>query len=517
MKKFVVLLGLLFLFMESPKAYMLSVEQNGEDYVYKYGTTKIYNRVSFLLRMDMNIDYSFDRQLINNLAAYGRSTDVYDQVVVQKLIYENVNKDYTVKVLDDFRNPIDTSKKEQEIFSTLEEYKKPHPLDGSTYEANFGDELKVKNVNSGAYFVQEYSYSNYGSEYVFSMSKKNGQQKLTFKNIIDRDKNYVLSDNYAYNEFSVYVNVHGRTINFDIEPNSSFIFSVYNKYRYLYDITVDSNNLTHYFKEEDLRLVDVSAGFYEKNDDIFITKDETISLRPNLRTVNVHINTYMTDYPKKNELIKTYNDFTIYDKNNNIVASCKEENCGIQLKIGEYFIKDNVSNLTHFKFFAEDTTDYIYRFIIGGIISDKEIVKTKHDDEEVGFSKDQSINWFDEVNDYKYLDIYFIDEVKRIYLSDYENYLAITDLGFFYKIPENEPIKDDDKTITKDEEQKSDITKDNQTKTNENAINSEENNENTTEGNTISIPNTGLEKEELVYKKEEYEKDFNNNSNNNPM
>ena len=116
MKKFVVLLGLLFLFMESPKAYMLSVEQNGEDYVYKYGTTKIYNRVSFLLRMDMNIDDSFDRQLINNLAAYGRSTDVYDQVVVQKLIYENANKDYTVKVLDDFKNPIDTSKKEQEIF-----------------------------------------------------------------------------------------------------------------------------------------------------------------------------------------------------------------------------------------------------------------------------------------------------------------------------------------------------------------------------------------------------------------
>ena len=212
-------------------------------------------------------------------------------------------------------------------------------------------------------------------------------------------------------------------------------------------------------------------------------------------------------YPKKNELIKTYNDFTIYDKNNNMVASCKEENCGIQLKIGEYFIKDNVSNLTHFKFFTEDTTDYIYRFIIGGIISDKEIVKIKHDDEEVGFSKDQSINWFDEVNDYKYLDIYFIDEVKRIYLNDYENYLAITDLGFFYKIPENEPIKDDDKTNTKDEEQKSDITKDNQTK----------NNENTTEDNTISIPNTGLEKEELVYKKEEYEKDFNNNSNNNPM
>ena len=102
--------------MESPKAYMLSVEQNGEDYVYKYGTTKIYNRVSFLLRMDMNIDDSFDRQLINNLAAYGRSTDVYDQVVVQKLIYENANKDYTVKVLDDFKNPIDTSKKEQEIF-----------------------------------------------------------------------------------------------------------------------------------------------------------------------------------------------------------------------------------------------------------------------------------------------------------------------------------------------------------------------------------------------------------------
>ena len=119
MKKFVVLLGLLFLFMESPKAYMLSVEQNGEDYVYKYGTTKIYNRVSFLLRMDMNIDDSFDRQLINNLAAYGRSTDVYDQVVVQKLIYENANKDYTVKVLDDFKHPIDTSKKEQEIINNI--------------------------------------------------------------------------------------------------------------------------------------------------------------------------------------------------------------------------------------------------------------------------------------------------------------------------------------------------------------------------------------------------------------
>ena len=95
--------------------------------------------------------------------------------------------------------------------------------------------------------------------------------------------------------------------------------------------------------------------------------------------------------------------------------------------------------------------------------------------------------------------------------------MAITDLGLFYKIPENEPIKDDDKTNTKDEEQKSDITKDNQTKNNENTTNSEENNENTTEDNTISIPNTGLEKEELVYKKEEYEKDFNNNSNNNPM
>ena len=95
--------------------------------------------------------------------------------------------------------------------------------------------------------------------------------------------------------------------------------------------------------------------------------------------------------------------------------------------------------------------------------------------------------------------------------------MTITDLGFFYKIPENEPIKDDDKTNTKDEEQKSDITKENQTKNNENTTNSEENNENTTEDNTISIPNTGLEKEELVYKKEEYEKDFNNNSNNNPM
>ena len=517
MKKFVVLLGLLFLFMESPKAYMLSVEQNGENYVYKYGTTKVYNRVSFLLRMDMNIDDSFDRQLINNLAAYGRSTDVYDQVVVQKLIYENVNKDYTVKVLDDFRNPIDTSKKEQEIYSTLEEYKKPHPLDGTNYEVNFGDELKVKNANSGAYHVEGYSYANYGAEYVFGMNKKNGLQTLTFKNRIDCDKNYVLSNNYAYNEFSIYVNVHGRTINFDIEPNTSFIFSVYNKYRYLYDITVDSNNLTHYFKEEDLRLVDVSAGFYEKLDDIIITKDETIRLRPNLRTVNVHIDTYLTNYLLDDELIKTYNDFTIYDKNNNIVASCKEESCDLQLKIGEYFIKDNVSNITHFKFFAEDTTDYIYRFIIDGIISDKEIIKIKYNDEEVGFSKEKSIYWFDEVNDYKYLDIYFIDEVKRIYLSDYENYWCALDLGFFYKIPENEPIKNDDKNNQNDKEQKNDTIKDNETKDNENTTNNEENNENTTEDNTINIPNTGLEKEELVYKKEEYEKDFNNNSNNNPM
>ena len=95
--------------------------------------------------------------------------------------------------------------------------------------------------------------------------------------------------------------------------------------------------------------------------------------------------------------------------------------------------------------------------------------------------------------------------------------ISVGDLGLFYKIPENEPIKDDDKTNTKDEEQKSDITKDNLTKNNENTTNSEENNEKTTEDNTISIPNTGLEKEELVYKKEEYEKDFNNNSNNNPM
>lgn len=73
------------------------------------------------------------------------------------------------------------------------------------------------------------------------------------------------------------------------------------------------------------------------------------------------------------------------------------------------------------------------------------------------------------------------------------------------------------KLTQKMKNKKSDITKDNQTKNNENITNSEENNENMTEDNTISIPNTGLEKEELVYKKEEYEKDFNNNSNNNPM
>lgn len=521
MKKFVVLLGLLFLFMESPKAYMLSVEQNGEDYVYKYGTTKIYNRESFLLRMDMNIDNSFDKQLINNLAAYGRSTDVYDQVVVQKLIYENVNKDYTVKVLDDYKNPIDTSKKEQEIYSALEEYKKPHPLDGSTYEANFGEKLKVKGVNSGAYYIQGYTYANYGAEYVFDMNKKNGQQKLTFKNTIDRENNYVLSNNYAYNEFNIYANVHGRTIHFDIETNASFIFSVYNKYRYLYDIYVDSNDLTHYFKDEDLRLVDVSAGFYEKMDDIIVTKDETITLRPSYRTVNVHIDTYLINYLLKGELIKTYNDFTIYDKNKTIVASCKEESCDISLKIGEYFIKDNVSNITHFKFFAEDTTDYIYRYIIDGLISDKEIVNINHDDEEVGFSKDGNIYWFNEINDYKYLDIHYLDSTKRIYLTDYENYWYAINLGFFYKIPENLPAKDEDKTNPSDENSKSDNNQNDTTKDNEETKNNNkeanDSKQNTNEDTIINIPNTGLEKEELVYKKEEYEKNLINNSNNNPM
>lgn len=510
MKKIILLLGLLFIFEESPKAYMISIDHDNENYTYKYEVSKSGNRFRYLLTLENESIDIKDVQTVNNLASYYNTYDLYENVVIQKLIFEEVNPNYVVKVLDDNLNVIDTTDKENEIFSKIKEYQRPDPQNNAYYEANYGEDLRLYPDIKGCYLPKGYSYTcDNLIGYSITMNHGTGLIKVDFKNVLYSDGKYVFKHRMQYEPFSIFVNVHGRAVTFDIKPDDSFIFSVYNKYRYLRDIQVDSRELTHYFKEEDLRFVDVSAGMYEKMDDFWVTKDETIKLRPNLRTVSVEFDTYLMDIYLNNTDYKTYNDFSIYDENNNYVASCNKEKCIMNLKAGQYYIKDNVSNLTQLKSFFEDSKDIVYRELVDGIVSDKEILKIKHDDIDIIFNKDKNIYYFDEITDYKYLDIYFENEIKRIFLSDYQNYWKIMDFTTLYKIPNDNKTKDEDKPtqppIHEDESIDSPIQDD--------KLNNEIKNNPSTELE-INVPNTGVEKEDLIYKKEEYEKDINNTNNN---
>lgn len=492
MKKIIILLGLSFIFIESPKAYMISIDHNEENYTYRYELQKYNNMNKYLLTLQKESIQIKDLQTLNNLASYYDTRDLYENVVIQKLIFETVNKDYIVKVLDDNLNVIDTKEEEKKIYSKLEEYNKKDPYDNTYYEANYGDELKFSNRYMPCYHPEGYSYTcetYYG--YRITMNHETGLVKINLKNQVHREENYIYGPGMQYKEFSIFVNVHGRAVTFDIEPGTSFIFSVYNKYRYIRDIFVNERELTHYFKDEDLKFVDVSAGHYEKIGDFWVKKDETIKLRPSLRKVLVEFETHLVDIFLIDDLFKTYNDFTIYDEFNNYVTSCNEEKCNINLTVGQYFVKDNVSNLIKIKFFYEDTKDIIFRYKLDGIVSDKNIKNIKYNDIDISFTKEKNIYFFDDVIDYKYLDIYFENETKRIFFSDYDFYWKVYDFGIFYKI-NNDPPKIDEENKTEKPLPNEEIKKDESTKTD-------------SPTKEINIPNTGLEKDTLIYKKEDYE------------
>ena len=112
MKKIVVFLSIMLGIM-NVSATTFEIRRDDDVFRYGYISKKIHNKEAFMLSFDGQLDY--DAWLIGNLAQLAEDEDDFNKSVIQKMILENVNPNYVVKMKDQYNNNVDTTKYESEL------------------------------------------------------------------------------------------------------------------------------------------------------------------------------------------------------------------------------------------------------------------------------------------------------------------------------------------------------------------------------------------------------------------
>lgn len=498
MKKIVVFLSIMLGIM-NVSATTFEIRKDGDVFRYEYVSKKIHNKEAFKLTFHMVEDY--DAWLVGNLAQLAVDEDDFNKSIIQKMILENVNPDYEIKIKDQYNNDIDTTKYENELLKKIEKFNHPLELDGTSYEINVNESLSLYGALN-RYTARDLGTSNFGHMVEVFGFKEVGKKEVYFDNYCNVYNKYVLADGYSYKPFKIYVNVLGYKVDFEIPEDSIFWFSVFDKNNNLINnITIDKYNTKFYYRlDEKITLVNKEDLIYEKIDDIILEgKDEVIVINPRFKKYKTNFKTISSDIYKKNER-NSFNDFTIYDTLLNEVYRCNSDICEAILDAGEYFIVDNVSLEKYYYPNYQDGEFVIKRYCLRGVLSDKRIDRIKVNDNEIIVNHYQEIYYLERDEEIKKLDVLIDNAWVNVDLSLKENYWLVEELGLFYKLGE---IKKDEVIIDK----KDNDIEDKDNSNNINNVDDVDNKHEEIRGNdviSIDVPNTNIYLCELVYISKKY-------------
>lgn len=497
MKKIVVFLSIMLGIM-NVSATTFEIRRDDDVFRYGYISKKIHNKEAFMLSFDGQLDY--DAWLIGNLAQLAEDEDDFNKSVIQKMILENVNPNYVVKMKDQYNNNVDTTKYESELLKKIEKFNKPLELDGTSYEINVNESLSLSGFLN-RYAARDLGTSNFGDKVEVFGFKEVGKKEVYFDNYCIVNNGYVLASGYSYKPFKIYVNVLGYKVDFEIPDDSTFWFSAYDKNNNLVkNITIDKNNTKFYYGlNEKITLVNDEGIVYEKLDDIILEgKDEVITINPHLKKYTINFKTKASDIYKINE-VDSFNDFTVYDASLKEVYRCNSDVCTATLDVGKYFIVDNVSSEKYYYGIYQNEDYVIKRYFLQGILSDKRIDRIKVNDNEIIVNNNHGIYYLDHYKEIRTLEVLIDNIWINLDLSLKDNYWLVKDLGLFYKLGE---IKKDEVIIDENDNNVED--KDNSNNNVDDVDNKHEVIKDNDAVISIDVPNTNINLSELVYISKKY-------------
>ena len=411
------------------------------------------DNLAYILTPRMSYEIT-DATMINNLAYIGTlNDDKLFQATIQMLIMRYANPSYDINLKYYNYTLVDNSKELALIDELLKEYNIENTLNNTNYEINLNDDLILNNTILDNYNLDSYKVISNDNNTIISGFNKTGVQELTFEGIlnIDTESYYeplVYATNPITNPFTIYVDVLGNSINFDINlpkyDNYHFVFEMYDlNDNYLGYYLIDKeNNSIYYDLGSNIKLVDVSESIYKNNEDIIIIENDThnynITLNKEYKKTNFDISLVNQDIENKNI------DISIYDNNfNHLKDYICISNCHLYLDKDEYIIKDNLTNTySYYNLNVTDSTR-IVGSTVKGIISNTKIDNIYINDEEIAYEYTNSLYKFKDdqsTNNYKFE---INDELIEVFLDDY---IYIENYGIFYNYEYVEkiiPIKEE--------------------------------------------------------------------------
>ena len=284
-------------------------------------------------------------QKIHNIAYYANdTTNGFDIIMAQVMIWEEVYPNYSLEVLDQNNNVVNLNSYRKTINNFINKYSGPCDINGYVTTVVFDGSITYVSKNiMEAYSADKYRVSISDKFIHISKITGIGTNTLNFRVIEDIKDNKIRATAPNMGDFSTTIILVGNKINFIVAENDSFIFDMYNKdtNKKIGTYIIDSNNnYIEYRLDTNVILKDkTNSSIYELFDDIIIDEDDshtyTIELFPKYHKYSIN---FIADKVNDNYSIVNVD---IYDINNNYIdnLSCNSS-CSISLNKGKYIIKN---------------------------------------------------------------------------------------------------------------------------------------------------------------------------------
>lgn len=492
MKKLVFVVTMFILSIVNVRAIDIKLEHRNEVIIKKFEEYQLYGQEAYLITPfeEANV---LDKQKISNLAYIGtRANSLLEKAVIQGLIWQEVNYGSKYSIYEG-GHLIDTKNIESNLLNKLNNLKLANDLTNSNYEVNLFDDLEVNGELHNKCSMNQ-TCENYENKIILKSFDIPGVQEVKISNIYNNfGNNLVSGTNYYTNEFSIFVNVLGNKVTFNVNNLKiySYSFDVYDvNGGFIKNINIDNNENTFYYpKNKDILLVDVSDNkVLERLDDIMIFEEEKkdeyeININVLLKNVNLKIESVMVPYEFDKDIKPITNDITIFNSNHEKISNCQEEVCNFSLPMGDYYLINNINNEQIFIELYSDLEMILSNYYIKGLITKEKIDKIVKNNQIYSYEKVNDFYYFDDLIEYDEYEIYIDNEKYLIDLRDYNNFILIKNSGLFYKLKLDKKNGDNDK--------KDEVILPNET---------EEVKKEPIDDVIINIPNTGLDVErELIY------------------
>ena len=487
--------------------YPLQVKAaNDNYYVYLSGNGFMYypeyvdDNIAYIVSPLMDYDIS-EVTMINNLAYLGTLNDskLY-QATIQMLIMRYANPNYDVDLKYYNNTKVNNSNELLEIENNLKEYNIDNPLNNKVYEINLNDKLVIEDIDLTIYEYTGYDITWDGNNSIIDGFHKTGLHEIKFKNKLNiTDTYYPLT--YASapitNDFTIYVNVLGNKVDFDInlleDDSYHFTFEMYdldNNYLGYYLIDKEHNSI-YYNLGKNIKLVDVSQSIYKNSDDVIIMEDSThnynITLNKEYKNTNFDV---LLNNPNNNKI-----DISIYDSNFGYLKNYRcIDNCSLYLEKNEYIFKDNLNNTYSYYNLKNSSSGSFDGNTIRGIISKNKIDNIYVDNEKIDYDY---INGIYKFKDSQRTNKYTIDINNSLVDVELNDAIYVAGYGLFYNYEyiENNLVLDNydtkneiDVSIEEDITIKDEVSYDIQN--HQDSFTLLDTNEQTNDNVILSIPNT---------------------------